>query len=206
MNLLVVDDHAIVRAGFARLFLALPNARVRYAANGREALKLMREDRPDVVLLDLNMPDISGFNLLQRIHAESKPARILVVTMYSDLHYVDRALASGAAGYMTKNAPPDELLTAVRAVHRGERYIEAAISQSLVLRHVDQGEPGAPLSSRDTDIVRLLAEGRSLGDIADQMGVSYKTIANNCSRIKAKLGLASTKDLLRYAIETTARM
>jgi two-component system invasion response regulator UvrY len=205
MNLLVIDDHAIVRAGFAKLFVALPQAIVRYAANGPEALQMIRTTQPDVVLLDLNMPEISGFALLHRIRIEAKSARILVVTMYSDPHYVDRALQGGASGYVSKNAPPEELLAAIRAVYHGDRYIEAAISQTLALRNFDQGEPGSPLSARDTDIVRLLAEGRSLGEIAQSMNVSYKTIANNCSRIKAKLGLATTKDLLRYAIETDAR-
>jgi two-component system invasion response regulator UvrY len=124
--------------------------------------------------------------------------------MYSDMHYVDRALTRGAAGYMSKNAPPEELLAAIHAVYRGERYIEASIAQSLALRQFDQGKPGLPLSMRDTAIVRLLAEGRSLVEIAASMGVSYKTIANNCSRIKAELGLESTKDLLRYAIASVA--
>jgi two-component system invasion response regulator UvrY len=201
MNLLIVDDHAVVRAGFARLFTDLPKCTIKYAASGLEALSLLRGWDPEVIVLDLNMPGISGFDLLRRIHTEKSSAKILVATMYSELDYVDRAFSCGAIGYITKSAAPDELLNAVQSVYRGDRYIEPSICRDLALRSIDHGESNTPISARDSDILRLLADGQSLSEIAQNLGVSYKTVANNCSRIKSRLGLPRTKDLLRYAIE-----
>lgn len=205
MNLLAVDDHAVVRAGYARLFADLPGTVLRCAASGREALQMLRASRADVVLLDLNMPDIGGFALLRRIRLEAPKARIVVVTMYSDPAFVDRALEYGAAGYLTKNAEPAELLEAVRSVHLGGRHVEAAIERERARHPAEAAGPGDALSPRETDIVRLLGEGNSIGQIADTMGVSYKTVANNCSLIRNKLGLAGVKDLVRYAVERRFR-
>jgi two-component system, NarL family, invasion response regulator UvrY len=200
MNVLVVDDHAVVRSGFARLFSERPEASVRYATTGQEALRLAREICPDVIILDLDMPDVSGFALLKRLRIEVKGARILIVTMYADLAYVDRAMEMGATGYVTKNAAPEELLIAVDHASAGKRYIEASICQTMVHRSLNIKDHGAELTSRDIDVIRLLADGKSVGEIADAIGVSYKTIANNCSMLKTKLGLEDIKDLIRYAV------
>lgn len=205
MKLLVVDDHAIVLAGFARLLQVRPDTAVVYARSGQEALRLIQADCPDLMLLDLNLPDISGLSLLKRIHRMARTVRILVVTMHADLHAVDHALKAGAAGYITKNAAPDELLAAIDMVHRGDRYLEPGISQALALRYVDRDAARTELTLRETEIIRLLAAGNSLRDIAQLIGVSYKTIANNCSLIKLKLGIRSMPDLLRYAIETNGK-
>jgi DNA-binding NarL/FixJ family response regulator len=187
MNVLVVDDHAVVRAGFARLFSERPEATVRYATTGQEALQLARETRPDVIILDLDMPDVSGFALLKRFRLEVKDSRILIVTMYSDITYVERAIEMGATGYVTKNAAPEELLMAVDHANAGKRYIEASICQTMVLRSLNTKDHGAELTSRDIDVIRLLADGKSVGEIADIIGVSYKTIANNCSMLALQL-------------------
>jgi DNA-binding NarL/FixJ family response regulator len=200
MNVLIVDDHAVVRSGFARLFSERPEAAVRYATTGQEALRLAREICPDVIILDLDMPDVSGFALLKRLRLEAKDARILIVTMYSDVAYVDRAIEMGATGYVTKNAEPEELLTAVDHVNAGKRYIEASLCQTMVHRVLNMKGHGAELTPRDIDVIRLLADGKSVGEIADAIGVSYKTIANNCSMLKAKLGLEDVKDLIHYAV------
>ena len=200
MNLLVVDDHAVARAGFARLFSERPEAMVHYATNGQEALRLAREIHPDVIILDLDMPDIGGFALLKGLRLEAKDSRILIVTMYSDITYVDRAIEMGATGYVTKNAAPEELLMAVDHAHLGKRYIEASICQTMVHRSLNIKDHGAELTPRDIDVIRLLADGKSVGEIANTTGVSYKTIANNCSMLKAKLGLEDIKDLIRYAV------
>lgn len=205
MKLLAIDDHAVVRAGYVRLFADLPGVALRCAASGIEGLSRLREDPPDVVLLDLNLPDAGGFALLRRIRAAVPEARVLVVTMYSDAEFVERALEYGASGYVTKNADPAELIASVRIVHAGGMHVEAAVSRDLARRRSEAGEAGAVLSARETDIVRLLGEGNSIGQIADAMGVSYKTVANNCTQIRNKLGLPDVKDLVRHAVERRFR-
>ena len=201
MKILIVDDHPIVRAGLRRLLTAEAGIEVREAANGREALSVFRELQPTLVILDLNLPGIGGLEVLARLKAVSPDARVLVLSMYDDETHVTRALRAGAAGYLTKNAPPEELLEAIGRVAEGHTYIEREIAEGLVFASIRSSpDPLKDLSSRDLEILRLLAEGRSLSQIADTVGIGYKTAANNCSRIKARLGAASTADLIRIAI------
>jgi DNA-binding NarL/FixJ family response regulator len=201
MKLLLVDDHAIVRAGLRRLAASLPGAVIAEAATGRDALERYRESRPDIVLLDLNLPGIGGLELLRRLIIEDAKACVLVFSMHAEAIYASRALQAGARGYMSKNASPEELLTAIRRLADGGRYVENEIAQELALQHVPAGHPMHGLTERDLEIMRLLGEGRSLAEIASEIGVGYKTIANTCSQIKAKLGVARTADLIRLAIE-----
>ena len=200
MNILLVDDHALVRAGLKRLLAPLCDGEIAESADGRDALIRVRALKPDLIILDLNLPGLGGLELLRRM-IQQGAGPILVLTMHAEPLYAKRALEAGAAGYMTKNASPDELLAAVRRVTSGGRYVEAALAQELAL----QGG-GAPaldiLSARELEIMRLLAKGASLAEIADAVGVGYKTIANNCSQIKSKLGVSRTADLVRLAIET----
>ena len=200
MTILLVDDHALVRAGLKRLLSTLDLGDILEAADGREALAMLRLATPDLVILDLNLPGLGGLELLRRmIHAGAGP--ILVLSMHAEPLYAKRALDAGAAGYVTKNASPDELLTAVRRVTNGGRYGEAELAQALAA-------PGAGalaldnLTARELEIMRLLAKGASLAEIADAVGVGYKTVANNCVQIKSKLGVSRTADLVRLAIET----
>ena len=139
--------------------------------------------------------------MLARLKAVSPDARVLVLSMHDDETHVTRALRAGAAGYLTKNAPPEELLEAIGRVAEGHTYIEREIAEGLVFASIRSSpDPLKDLSSRDLEILRLLAEGHSLSQIADTVGIGYKTAANNCSRIKARLGAASTADLIRIAI------
>ena len=201
MKILVIDDHPIVRAGIRRLLAAEPEIEVREATNGREALGIYRELQPTLVILDLNLPGIGGLEVLTRLKAADPDARVLVLSMHDDGIHVTRALRAGAAGYVTKNAPPEELLEAIGRVARGHTYIEREIAEDLVFASVRKSpHPLKDLSSRDLEILRQLAEGRTLSQIADTVGIGYKTAANNCSRIKAKLGAASTADLIRIAL------
>ena len=201
MKILIIDDHPIVRAGVRRLLAAEPEIEVREATNGREALGIHRELQPTLVILDLNLPGIGGLEVLTRLKAADPDARVLVLSMHDDGIHVTRALRAGAAGYVTKNAPPEELLEAIGRVARGHTYIEREIAEDLVFASVRKSpHPLKDLSSRDLEILRQLAEGRTLSQIADTVGIGYKTAANNCSRIKAKLGAASTADLIRIAL------
>jgi two-component system, NarL family, invasion response regulator UvrY len=201
MKILIVDDHAIVRAGLKRLLAALPHAVIREAATGRDALALYREERADIVLLDINLPGIGGLELLGRILLLDKTARILMFSMHAEAVYAGRALQNGALGYVSKNAAPDEVLNAIRKVADGGRYVENEIAQELALQPASGGDPLKQLTERDLEILRLLGEGRSLAEIAEALGVGYKTVANTSSQIKGKLGVTRTADLIRLSIE-----
>jgi two-component system, NarL family, invasion response regulator UvrY len=201
MRLLVVDDHPVVRSGIRRLLAADPSVEIREAGTGPEALGIAREFRPDLVILDLNLPGMSGLDVIVRLKLADARLRILVISMHDNPLYVARALQAGAKGYVSKNAPPDQLLEAVKRVGGGHSYIEHEIAQELALWNV--GTPAHPLkdlSPRDLEILRLLGDGGSLPEIAGALGVSYKTVANQCSQLKARLGAARTADLIRIAI------
>jgi two-component system, NarL family, invasion response regulator UvrY len=201
VRILIVDDHPIVRSGIRRLLAAEPEIELREAADGREALNVFREQHPELVILDLNLPGIGGLEVLARLKAVDPDARILVLSMHDDETHVTRALRAGAAGYVTKSAPPEELREAILRVARGHTYIEREIAEGLVFARLrGSTDPLKDLSSRDLEILRQLAEGRTLAQIADTVGIGYKTAANNCSRIKARLGAGSTADLIRIAI------
>ena len=200
MNLVLVDDHAIVRTGLKRLLLASMAAEIREAASGREALALLRKAPADLVILDLNLPDLGGLELLKRI-VQLERGRVLMFSMHAEPLYVSRALEAGAAGYVSKNIAPEELVTAVRKVAGGGRYVEQEIAQRLALggapsQTIDQ------LSTRELEIMRLLGQGRSVAEIGFALGVSYKTVANTMTQMKAKLGVARTADLVRMSVSS----
>jgi len=203
MKILIVDDHPIVRAGLRRLLTAEPEIEIREAASGREALSVFREQQPTLVILDLNLPGIGGLEVLARLKAVDPDARILVLSMHDDQIHVTRALQAGAAGYVSKNASPEELLEAIRRVAGGYTYIEHEIAEELVFSQIrPASHPLKDLTSRDLEIMRLLAEGCTLPQIANALGLSYKTAANSCTRIKAKLAATSTAELIRIAIRS----
>ena len=201
MRFLLVDDHAVVRSGLRRLLAALPGAEISEAAEGRAALAAVRAEQPEVVLLDLNLPGLGGLELLRRVLLEHPAARVVVLSMHAEALYASRALQAGAVGYLSKNASPEELLDAIRRVAAGGRYIENEIAQELALGAATTGSPAERLTSRDLEILRLLGSSQSLAQIAEALGVSYKTVANACSGIKAKLGVSRTGDLVRLSIE-----
>lgn len=201
MNILLVDDHAVVRSGLRRLLAALPGIGVIEAATGRDALALVRSEQPSLVMLDLNLPGLGGLELLRRVLMEHPAVRVLVLSMHAEALYASRAMQAGAVGYLSKNASPEELLDAVRRVLAGGRYIEGSIAQELALQAATTGTRTERLTERDLEILRLLGNGRVLAEIADALGVSYKTVANTCSQIKAKLGVTRTADLVRMSNE-----
>ena len=170
MRILLVDDHAIVRTGLRNLLTSVSDNQISEAATGRDALLRLRQDRPHLVLLDLNLPGIGGLELLRRMLLEDKAARILVLSMHAEPLYAARAMALGARGYLSKNASAEELLTAVRRVAEDGRYIENEIAQELALQKVSPGCGLQDLTERDLEIMRLLAEGLSLAEIADCAG------------------------------------
>jgi two-component system invasion response regulator UvrY len=200
MRILLVDDHAIVRTGLRRLLAMVSDAEIFEAATGRESLAIAKAQALDLIILDLNLPELGGIELVARLR-QIGAMPILVLSMHAEPLYVTRALEAGAQGYVSKNASPDELLTAIRRVGGGGRYVEQEIAQTLVLQSSVQSTSLAQLAPRDLEILRHLAAGKSLGEIAEALGLGYKTVANNCSLIKTKLGVTKTADLLRIALE-----
>jgi two-component system invasion response regulator UvrY len=207
LKLLIADDHPIVRAGLRRLLSGAMTLDVLEAATGREALAMYRRERPDIVVLDLNLPGgIDGLALLRRFILEDRsgvaPARVLVFSMQTDPIYATRALQAGARGYVSKNASPAEIVAAIERIVAGGRYVEHEIASELVLQAgSSERHPLRQLTSRHLDILRLLGEGRSLTQIAAALGISYKTTANTCTQLKERLAVARTSDLVRIAIE-----
>lgn len=201
MTILLVDDHAIVRDGLKRLLADLGAGPIVEAASGREAVALARIERPALVILDLNLPDLGGLEVLTRLLREDPAVRVLVLTMHAEPLYASRALKAGAKGYVSKAAAPGEITAAIQAVARGEGYVEAKVAQAIAL---GAQTPFDHLSARDLEILRLLAEGRSLGEIAAALGVAYKTAANSCTQLKDKLGVSRTGELIRMAVEICA--
>ena len=199
MRILIVDDHAVVRHGLRRLLSPADEHVIAEAGEGRRALALAADFRPHVIILDLNLPGLGGLELVRRL-VQAEVGKVLVLSMHAEPLYARRSLEAGAQGYVSKNAAPAELLTAVRRVAAGGRYVEAEIAQELALGAGVEALDA--LSPRELEIMRLLAGGSSLAEIAAALGASYKTIANTCTLIKSKLGVARTADLVRLAIET----
>jgi len=201
MKVLIVDDHAIVRAGVRRLLSTLPDTEIFEASDGREAVSVYRSSHPDVVMLDLNLPGVGGLELLKRLLAIDTKPRIIIFSMHTESLFARKALQAGASGYISKNASPEEVLVAIKRVAEGDKYIENEIAQEMAVQGQSENNPLAQLNERDLEILRLLGEGRSLAEIAYALGVGYKTVANTSTQIKVKLGVARTADLIRLSNE-----
>ncbi len=202
MKIFLVEDHPIVRAGLRRMLADRTDIELRETESGRDALAIFREFRPDLVILDLNLPGVGGLELIKRLKLEDPAARILVFSMHDDPMYAMRALQAGAKGYVSKNTAPAQILEAINRVGDGQTYVAPALAQELAVFNVrTPSHPLDDLSRRDLEVLRLLGEGRSLQQIADTLGLSYKTVANNCGQIRTKLGVRRTADLIRIAIQ-----
>jgi len=200
MNVLLVDDHAIVRDGLRRLLGAMVGGEIHEAASGRVAIGVAGAHDLDLIVLDLNLPELGGLDLLERLVGLGK-APILVFSMHAEPLYVARAMAAGAAGFVSKNAAPVEFLTAVRKIVAGGKYIEGELAQALAVRDDAPHHTLDDLAARDLEILSLLVRGRSLNEISDGLGIGYKTAANRLSLIKTKLGVSGTAELVRIALE-----
>lgn len=200
ITVLLVDDHAVVRQGYHRLLCGDPAMRVvAEAANSAEALERDREHRPDVVVLDIALPGVSGIETVRRIVARRPAARVLMFSMYQDAIYAARAFEAGALGYLSKASAPELLVRAVRTVAAGRRYVSPDVEQALLASSARGTEVTAVLSSREHEVLRLLTNGYELREIGERLGVSTKTIANHQSAIKHKLGATSALQLILLA-------
>jgi DNA-binding NarL/FixJ family response regulator len=201
MKILVVDDHAVVREGVRRLLSTIPGAEIHEAADSHEAVSQARAQSPDVIVLDINLDGSSGLELLRRLKVEDAKSRIVMFTMHSEPTYAMRALKAGASGYVSKSADAGELVTAVKKIAIGDRYLDRSMASELVFSSAASDDPLHKLSNREVEILRLLGEGKSLAEIAATFGIAYKTVANSCSRLKEKLGVERTADLIRLSVE-----
>ena len=199
-RLLVVDDHAIVRSGIRRLLSERTDIDVLEAVSGEEALRAVQEQSLDLIVLDLNLPGLGGLELLRRLTRAAPKAPILVFSQHAEAIYATKALEAGARGFVSKNAMPEEFLEAVDAVLAGGTAIEKSVQREMTMRDLAEDAYLKPLTERDIEILRLLAAGNSLSEIAAKLGVAYKTVANTLSRIKEKLGVGQTSELVRIAI------
>lgn len=202
IGVLIADDHPVVRQGL-RTFLALQEdvEVVGEAGDGEEAVARARELLPDVALVDLVMPKLDGIEAIRRIREASPSTKAIVLTSFADDDKVVPAVKAGAAGYLLKDVAPDDLIDAIRRVHRGEALLHAAVAARLMqeVSH-DAERPGAALTAREREVLRLIAHGRSNREIASDLVLSEKTVKTHVSNILAKLHLADRTQAALYAV------
>lgn len=202
VRVLLVDDHAVVRAGYRVLLQSAPEIEiVAEAETGEAACRLFADLVPDVVVMDLTLPGIGGLEAIRRIRLRDERAKVLVFSVHEDTAFVEHAFAAGASGYLMKRSAPDALVAAVKRVAAGGRHVDSEIAERLALRRAGgRDSPLTRLSTREFEIFCLLAEGRSTADIADQLSLSAKTVANYTTQLKGKLGVDTVAELTRLAI------
>ncbi|WP_434621815.1 response regulator transcription factor [Azospirillum sp. B2RO_4] len=202
-TILLVDDHPIVRAGCQRLLAEAALGRVVEAEDVGSALALWRAERPDVVVLDLNIPgDGGGMAVLRSIREETPAVPVLIFSMHEDPAIAARALKAGARGYVTKNDAPDSLASAIGTVLAGRVHLDSGLARDLALMTLTPpSDPLAGLTQREREILGLVGRGLTTAAIAERLGISQKTVANSCTQIKDKLGADSTRALIRIAID-----
>jgi DNA-binding NarL/FixJ family response regulator len=204
MRVLIVDDHAIVRAGLRQLLKEEhPDCEVGEAGNGISALKLVRDGQWDLVLLDINLPNKNGIEVLKQIRQLRSGLPVLILSMYGEDQYAIRALKAGANGYMTKESAPDKLLEAVKKVSRGGRYISASLAEEMADQLLGGGHdfPHSSLSDREMDILLKIASGKTVSEVADELALSVKTISTYRARVLKKMNMKHNAELTHYAIK-----
>jgi DNA-binding NarL/FixJ family response regulator len=200
---LIADDHAIVREGLRRILAADPAFAVAgEAKDGHEVLAAVRSGGFEVLLLDLSMPGRSGIELIGQVKAERPGLRVLVLSMHGEQQYAVRAIRAGAAGYLTKDAAPTQLVAALHKIAAGGLFITPAVAEALAVGLQTPGEelPHRRLSDREHEVFLLLAAGQSVTAIAERLHLSVKTVSTHKTHIHEKLGLASLAELVRYAV------
>jgi two-component system, NarL family, invasion response regulator UvrY len=202
IRVLLADDHEIVRDGLKRILGACSDVQVTgEAANGDEALALVRANDYDLALLDMSMPGLSGIDLIKRLKAEKPKMKLLVLSMHGEPQYAARALKAGAVGYLNKDSAAEKLVGAIRKVAAGGLLVSEAAAAGLLAASTGEGPLHSRLSDREFEVFKQLAGGVSPTEIARRLNLSVKTVSTHKTRIQDKLGLASTAELVRYALE-----
>ncbi len=204
IRVFIVDDHAVVRRGVSQILeQAGDYVVVGEAGTAAEAFSGIRKTPCDVVLLDISLPDRNGMQILEQLKLEQPKLPVIVLTMLTDEEYVARFLRLGAAGYVTKEAAPEELVLAVQRTVAGGRYVSSSVAEKVALYLASDGpkDPQDLLSGRELQVLKFLAEGKTATEIGFELGISVKTVSSYRSRVLEKTGLKSNADLVRYAID-----
>lgn len=204
IKILIADDHAIVREGLKQIVAEVPDMVVAgEASNGEETLQEVQRADYDVVLLDISMPGQSGMETLKELGRRRSGLPVLMLSMHPEEQYAVRALRAGARGYLTKESAPNELVVAIRKVVNGDRYVSSLLSERLAsdLTSYTRETPYRTLSDREYQVLRMIASGKTVNNIATELALSVKTVSTYRSRILTKLRMKTTAELIRYAIE-----
>ncbi|MFH1460098.1 MAG: response regulator transcription factor [Candidatus Omnitrophota bacterium] len=205
-SILIADDHDIIRAGIKSILQNEPGYKViGEATNGEEVLQRAEELKPDIILLDITMPKKSGLDVIAQLQHILPKVKTIIISMHRSNIYMDKAFKMGAKGYLNKDNVAEELIPALRRVARGEVYLNAKLSQNLVDRvtqqECDKSIEKLTLTSREKDVLRLVVEGKTAREIANDLFISRRTVENYKNALLKKLGLARTSDLIKYAIK-----
>jgi DNA-binding NarL/FixJ family response regulator len=205
IRVFLADDHAVIRDGLRYLLEAQGDiAVVGDAPDGRQAVRLVQQVRPDVVVMDIAMPELNGVEATLQIHAACPQVQVIMLSIHSTAEHVSRALQAGAQGYLLKETAGTEVAAAVRAVHAGHRYLSAKIAETVIDDYVSHRQPTSPLdqlSPREREILQLVAEGKSSAKIAEILSLSVKSVETYRARLMQKLGLGDLPSLVRFAIQ-----
>lgn len=204
IHVLIADDHAIVRQGLKQILSETPELVVAgEAEDGVEALALARQQQWDVFLLDVSMPNRNGIDTLKQLKKEFPRLPVLILSMHPEEHYAVRALKAGAAGYLTKQSAPDQLVTAIRQVAQGRKFVSAAVAAELAdaISTTDDKLPHERITDREYQVLTLIASGKTLTQIADALNLGVATVSTYRARLLEKMGLRNTAELIRYGLE-----
>lgn len=203
MRILIADDHPIVASGCRTVLADEPDIILLEASDAETAERIFVSEHPDICLIDINLPTVSGFELARRVLAQDAGARIIIFSMNDDPVFVGRAIEVGAKGFVSKTGDPQDLVDAIREVGKGGVYLPPALARSMAFAGPGvASNPLSKLSSREMEILRLLSAGKSLSEIAWLVHSPYKTVANTSSIIRQKLGVRTSAELVRLAIES----
>ena len=204
IRILIADDHGVVAEGLKHLIEAQHDMQVvAIVGDGREAVRMAKETEPDVVLMDLSMPELNGADATRAILDGEGKSRVIVLSMYAEREYVRRALKAGAAGYVVKRSAAKEVVEAIRAVHAGQRYLSPRVADVVIDDYAGDGKGDLleKLSAREREVLQLLAEGRTGAEIATRLSLSQKTVETYRARLVEKLGIRDVAGLVKFAIQ-----
>jgi DNA-binding NarL/FixJ family response regulator len=204
IRVLIADDHGVVAEGLKHVIEEQADMKViALVADGREAVRVAQQEQPDIVLMDLSMPELNGADATRAIQGQNPKCRVIVLSMYSEREYVRRALKAGAAGYVVKRSAAKEVVEAIRAVHAGQRYLSPKVADVVIDDYAgdNRDDPLAKLSAREREVLQLLAEGHTGAQIAERLSLSQKTVETYRARLVEKLGIRDLAGLVRFAIQ-----
>jgi DNA-binding NarL/FixJ family response regulator len=201
-KVLIVDDHPVVVSGCRSLFASDSSVKIEGAGDAKAGYIAFLQKQPDITIIDIKLPDVSGFELMRQIRKEDPDAKIIMFSMNDDPAFVVRAVEMGAQGFLSKSDDPRLFVEAVRKVAAGENYISRNLAEAVTFSSASlKANPANKMTTRELEILTLLRRGDKIAEIADALGISYKTVANTTSLLKQKLGARSHSDLIRIAVE-----